>query len=115
MSLAGSDGQALVHRRAKRDLVQEAAVDARNRDDPAGAASHDGGAQGVWPVRAQERRCLDLVDDGVEGGSGVGFGSNGIDAFVRAVTARHLLDAVGNGRVLVVEIDDLRAGLLRQR
>ena len=54
MRLPGLDGQTLVHRGAKRDLVAHADIDARNGNRARLAAAHDRLAQDVDAVGRQE-------------------------------------------------------------
>ena len=60
------EGQPLLERGAERDLVEEPAVDAGNRDDAALAAGVDRLPQRARPIGGQERRRLRPVDVGVE-------------------------------------------------
>ena len=59
--LPGLHRERLVHDRADRNLVDEAAVDAGHRDGAAVAAGHDRLAQRARPIRLQPHRLLHPV------------------------------------------------------
>ncbi len=59
-------GQALVHRRAERHLVDQAAIDARGRQNARRPAGHDQSAQDVRPVALHHHRLLGAVVDRIE-------------------------------------------------
>ena len=65
MGLRHAPGQALVHRRAHRDLVDQAAVDARDRDQAARSAHVDHLAQRVRPVVLEQHHLLGAIEDRV--------------------------------------------------
>ena len=102
--------QPLVECGSHRHLVDESAVDAGDRHDPAFAAAMDRLPQRARPVRRHERHRLGLVVPVVEAGA-VGFHADRIDAGVRSDSAGHVLDAVKD--VVFQRIEDLRAGVGR--
>ena len=111
--LGHPEGQAAIDRRTHRDLVEEAAIDADDRDDAEVAAAMDCLAQHVRPVGAHEGRDLDPVPTGVEARGRLGLGADRVDARIGAAALRQLHDAVVN--ILLHEIDRLGAGFARER
>src|SRR3954471_14068144 len=61
VALPGADGQRAVHQRADRELVDEAAVRADDRDDAAVAAGANGLAQRNRPIGLELERLLGAV------------------------------------------------------
>src|SRR5689334_10783496 len=78
MSLAGLDGQPLFHNLAKRKLVREPAVNTRDRDASALAASENSLAKCVRTFGAEEGVRLHRVDDIVDG-EAMAFHADAID------------------------------------
>ena len=106
VGLAGAELQALLHQRAERELVEEAAIDARHRDAPALAAGHDRLAQRVAAVGADADLLLDGVEEVVDG-EAVALHADGVDHGVGADAAGHLhqrLEHLG-----LLEVDHLGA------
>ena len=66
--LRHAEGQAAIDRGAHRNLVEEAAIHADDRDGSEVAAAMDRLAQHMRPVRAHEGRDLDPIKHGVEAG-----------------------------------------------
>ena len=106
--LRHAEGQPAVDRRAHRDLVEEAAIDADDRDGAEVAAAMDRLAQHVRPVGAHEGGDLDAVPARVETGAWLRLGADGVDAGIGAAALGQLHDAVVD--VLLHEIDRLGAG-----
>ena len=104
--LAHSEGDAFVHRGAKRDLVQQANVDARDRDGAGLPAAHDRFTEHVRAIRPQHHGGFRLVQDRVETAAAVRFGPDRIDTAVRPATVGHLHETVID--LHVVEVDRLR-------
>jgi hypothetical protein len=87
--LAHPEHQRLVHGRAERELVDEAAEHADDADGSALAAGHDRLAYGGGPVGLQPGRLLDPVVD-VHGPVAVCLHANGLDAGVGTASGGHL-------------------------
>src|SRR4051794_24240999 len=101
--LRHAEGQAPIDRRAHRNLVEEAAIDADDRDSSEVAAAMDSLAQDMRAVGPHEGRDLHAVDDGIEARRGVRLRADRIDAGIRAAAIRHVLDAVVD--ILFLEIE----------
>ena len=100
----GADGQALVHHLAHRDLVDQPAIDAGDRDHAGRAADIDHLAQHMRPVALGSQHLLGAVVDRIRhGGRHVGFHADGIDALLRALAAGELVQALDHA--LLVEVD----------
>jgi hypothetical protein len=83
-SLRHPKRKAAVDRGAHWNLVQQAAVDADDRDGSKIAATVDCLPQDVRAVRSHEGRDLDPVDDGIEARADIRFSANSINAGIRA-------------------------------
>ncbi len=110
--LRHAHGQSAVDGRSERDLVEESAIDADDRDRAEIARAVDCLTQDMRPVGAHEGRDLYPVDHRVEAGIGERLGTDGIDAGVCAAALGQFLDAVVD--ILVEEIDGDGAGGARQ-
>ncbi|CAN5717757.1 hypothetical protein BH23PSE1_BH23PSE1_08560 [soil metagenome] len=103
MGLAHPEGQALVHRGAERNLVDEPAIDPRHRDRSAGAADIDHLAQDVRAVALQHGGLLHPVVDRIERAGRVRLEPDRVDALLRPLAACQLADPLEHA--LVVEVD----------
>src|SRR5688572_10883303 len=79
--LSGFKGQPLVHERAERDLVVEAAVHAGDRYGTAFTTSHDRLAKNMRSIRFQHCRLLYPIIGALDAGH-VSFHADGVDASV---------------------------------
>ena len=98
---------ALVHHRAERDLVDQAAVDAGDRQRAGRPAHIDHLAQHMRPVALDHHRLLDAVDHRVDRAQRMRFHADRVDALVRALAGGQLLQPVEHA--LFVEVDRDRA------
>jgi hypothetical protein len=80
MGLTHFPGEALIHRRAERDLVDQSAVDPRHRQRSRRAANVDHFAKHVGTVRLKHHRLLDAVVHGIEGAGCMRLHAHGVDA-----------------------------------
>src|SRR5690606_28434856 len=103
VGLAHAEGQALVHRRAERNLVDQPAIHAGNGNDPGRAADIDHLAQHVRAVRLQHQRLLGAVVHGVDGARRMCLHAHRVDAFFRALAPGQLGQAFEHA--FLVEID----------
>src|SRR5215211_3583637 len=103
VGLAHAPGEALVHRGAERDLVDEPAIDARNRERAGRAADIDHLAQHMRPVALGHHRLLDAIVHGIDVARYVGLHADAIDALLRALAMGELLQALDDA--LLVEVD----------
>ena len=105
------EGQPLVHRDAHRDLVDQPAVDAGDRDHAGRAADVDHLAQHVRPVALGIQHLLGAVVDRVRlAERDVAFHPDRVDALLRALAAGQLVQPLDDA--LLVEVDgDGAAGL----
>ncbi len=100
--LAGLDGQRPIDDRAKRDLVEKAAIHAGHGDRAAVAAGQQRFAQRSRAVRRQAQRLLDAVVH-TEQAVGVTLHTDRIDARVRAATACQVTQGLLGVNLLIVE------------
>jgi hypothetical protein len=97
--------------RSHRDVVEEAAVDADDRNGAEVAAAMNRMAQHVRPVGTHEGRDLDAVEDGIGARRGLGLGAHGIDAGIGAPAAGQVLNSID---IVFHEVDRLRPGVARE-
>ena len=109
--LSHLEGQTFGVRRTHRHLVEEAAVDAGNRNRPAFAASKDRFTQRVRSVGGHSREFHPLVVDVIDAHA-VRFQTDGIDAGIRAAPARPQMQFFE--RIDFGIVNRLRARFLRQ-
>ena len=88
---------------AERDLVDEPAIDARNRERAGRAADIDHLAQHMRPVALGHHRLLDAIVHGIDVARDVGLHADAIDALLRALATGELLQALDDA--LLVEVD----------
>src|SRR4051812_20313654 len=106
--LSHAERQALVHRDAERNVVDDAAVDAWNGQGAGRAAGVDHLAQHMRPVGLEHHRLLGAVHHRVDRVRGVRLEPDRVDAFLRALAAGQLFEPLEHA--FLVEVDRLGAG-----
>src|ERR1051325_4588143 len=105
VGLARAHGEPLLHEGPEGDLVHEAPVDAGDGQRAAGPADVDHLAQDVRAVALHHGGPLHAVVDGVEGAGGVGLQAHGVDALLRPLAPRQLVEPFDHALLLDVDGD----------
>src|SRR5690606_37319366 len=107
VGLSHAERQTLVHRRAERDLIDDAAIDARYGNDPARPADIDHLSQHVRAIGFHHHRLLGAVVHRIDRAARMGFQPDGIDALLGALAGREIFKPLED--TFLVEVDRDRA------
>src|SRR5947209_107441 len=106
VSLAHAEGEALVHRLTHRDFVDEAAINARNRDHAGGAADIDHLAQDMRAIVLHHHHLLGAVEQRIGlRQRDMALQARRIDALVGAFAAGELVQALDDALLLEIDCD----------
>src|SRR3954470_5993110 len=113
MGLTGADGQSLVHDGSQRDFVQQAAIDAGNRENAGRTADIHHLAKHVRTIGFQHHGLLGAVVHRIHRTSRMSLQAYGIDAFFRTLAASKLVQSLHD--TFFFKVDRNRAACLGHR